>query len=264
MSLAEGNTRAFIQAFNRLPRPETTPSGYPNYWHITIRTLPMNPPDDLVFLVNLPSGKSIQEGKTKIHSLPSPVAKAKVIAPLLLEAFVASLPTGAHGEPIPGVEAFAPWEWSIRDKKIAKALEKRLKELGVRNDLCRVRVAPEADEDLASDAWQHWKVSLMGNVSGDPMDMLRAMIPDDADPGTVRISSLGGDGEFGGNFGGNFAENSAQNPAENPTEDAAEETAEEKGPDSFDYYRSVARENPEAQELGRSLNLTVGTQGESL
>ncbi|RJE23429.1 hypothetical protein PHISCL_04237 [Aspergillus sclerotialis] len=251
MSLAEGNTRAFVQALNKLPRPKTTPSGFPNCWHFTIKTLPMNPPDDLDFLVHLPSGQSIEEGRTKIHTLPSPVAKAKVITPLLLEAFVASLATGAHGETIPGVSAFVPWEWSTRDKKLAKALEKRLKELGVRNELCTVHVATERDEILASDVWQSWKSSLLGQMTGDPV--MQAMMsqdnaaPDVRPPGTV-IGSEAADWKEHKKSCRNVNEGSAG----------------KNNLDSFEYYRSVARTNPKAQELGRSLNLTIGTHGETL
>ncbi|XHG00977.1 hypothetical protein AWENTII_004384 [Aspergillus wentii] len=161
MSLAEGNDQAFVKAFNELPRPQTSPDGKPNHWHITIQTLPLDPDDDLVFLVRPSTGNIHLEGKTKIKPLPSPTTKAKVIAPLLLESFVVGMNSGRHGEPIPGVSRTAPRSWGTRDRKLAKALEEYMKKIGVRKELCTVQAGSEADEKLAQKKWDTWSEELV-------------------------------------------------------------------------------------------------------
>lgn len=50
-----------------------------------------------------------------------------------------------HGEPAPEPSLFAPWSWSARDRKLGKTLEKRFKELGVRDELCFVGMGNEND-----------------------------------------------------------------------------------------------------------------------
>lgn len=101
-----------------------------------------------------------------------------MIAPLLLEFFSVSFCSGVHEEPTSGLPSSAPWSWSTNDRKLAKALEKRLAELGVRDELCTVHAEPERFEGLASEMYSQWRANFIMTMSMDPV--MRKMIPPEA------------------------------------------------------------------------------------
>lgn len=55
---SEGNVRAFVQSFSRLPRPERALDGKPNHWYFTIDAIPPSPSDDFIFVVHPSPGTS--------------------------------------------------------------------------------------------------------------------------------------------------------------------------------------------------------------
>ena len=118
-----------VQTFNALPRQQLAPSGaVPNHWHFSIRHVQLEPPGDLVFLLN-PAARYIHvEGPAPISSLSSVPAQAELIAPLLLKAF-------NNGLGSPEVMKQAPWTWSTTSPELASAVSVRLKELGVKKEL---------------------------------------------------------------------------------------------------------------------------------
>lgn len=123
------------------------PSGLvPNTWIFTIRHVPLNPPGDLIMIVN-PAARFIHcEGPVQLASL-SPKEKATVITPLLLKAFNNGL--GVEDGP-----RVSPWKWSSNDSDIAREVGLALKELGVKEELCVVSDATEKDKRVADEVWQ--------------------------------------------------------------------------------------------------------------
>src|SRR5690348_10309012 len=91
------------RAFSYLQRPQETPSGLVgNHWQFAVRHVPLNPPGDLLHLVNPGSRYEHSEGPAQVLSRPSAVAQAEAVLPLLFKSFVTGL--GAN-EP---VLVFAP------------------------------------------------------------------------------------------------------------------------------------------------------------
>ncbi|KAL1998827.1 hypothetical protein VTN02DRAFT_5511 [Thermoascus thermophilus] len=144
---------ATVQAFNHLPRPRTTPTGLPNHWYFTVRHVPLNPPGDLVHLVHPPSEYIHCAGPRPILSLPSPAAQADVVVPLLLESFVSGMMgKGPDGERL-STPVFAPWSWGTKDAGLARAIEAKLKDIGVREELCTVQYGSRDDENRSDESW---------------------------------------------------------------------------------------------------------------
>ncbi|MCJ1439958.1 MAG: hypothetical protein MMC23_000439 [Stictis urceolatum] len=164
-------TLAAVTTFNALPRPSTIKATHPpkpsspNTWHFSIHTLDISPPGDLLFLIQPSTGYIHIEGPFPISNLPSPAAQASTIAPLLLKAFNAGLGGYAWvevraGEGRQEVVRFAPENWVTSDKRLAEALGKEMKKLGVRKE-CRVVGTGEAGEEKrVEEEWGRFRQGL--------------------------------------------------------------------------------------------------------
>jgi len=160
-----------VYAFNRLPRPRTTPTGLPNHWYFTIRHVPLTPPGDLLHLVHPLSRYIHCAGPKQILSLPSPAAQAHVVVPLLLESFLSGLGNGLNGEGL-DIPVFAPWSWGTNDAKLARAIEEKLRVLGVREELCTVQCGNKEHEAISDESWSGFYAQLTKMMSQHP-DMER-------------------------------------------------------------------------------------------
>ncbi|KAJ5585398.1 uncharacterized protein N7459_005198 [Penicillium hispanicum] len=114
-------------------------------------------PGDAVFLVNPHNAHNHSEGRTRIAQL-APGEQARVIVPLLLEAFVTRFGEGdgfilqMHDSCIP----WAPWSWSTTDEALARAVSAQLQQSGVRSELCQVSVSPAEFVQEADRCWTDW------------------------------------------------------------------------------------------------------------
>jgi hypothetical protein len=140
-----------VQTFNSLPREQSAPSGIvSNHWHFSIRHVPLEPPGDLVFVLN-PEARYIHvEGPRTILALPTATAQAEVIAPLLLKAFNEGL-----GTP-PATPKLAPWTWSTTTQELATAVGAKLKDMGVRQDLIQIGHGNAMEEQIAVEEWERF------------------------------------------------------------------------------------------------------------
>ena len=138
-----------VRTFNKLPRSPKTPSGLvDDHWHIAIRHVPLEPPGDLLHLVNPGSRYTHSEGPTQILSVEPATSRADVVLPMLLRSFVNNM-----GERDPRVTPRGPWSWGTGDEKLAKALEEKLKAAGVRNELCMIKVGDAKDMVIEEEVW---------------------------------------------------------------------------------------------------------------
>jgi MYND finger len=140
-----------VQAFNNLPRSPKSRSGLVNnHWQFAVQHVPISPPGDLVHLVNPESRFTYNVGPAQILSCPSVAAQADVVLPLLLKAFIDSMGMKLHD---PSASPFAPWSWGTGDEELAKALEERLNSVGVRKELCRIKVGDEEKINIEQEEW---------------------------------------------------------------------------------------------------------------
>lgn len=94
-----------VRAFNRLPRSRKIQSSLiDNHWYFVIEHVSLPPPADLVHLVN--PGRQFHhiEGPTQILSYESVAARADVVLPLLLKAFISAMDSTD-----PRIKPLAPW-----------------------------------------------------------------------------------------------------------------------------------------------------------
>jgi MYND finger len=154
---------SIVAAFNQLPRPKQIPSGpVPNHWYFTIRHVPLDPPADIVQIIHPQSRFQHSGGPTQINSLSSLRERVNVIIPLLLEEFIKGLDRDPLGNPTPNSNGLAPWTWSTKDAELARALEARMKQLGVKKELCVIKASTQEDEDIANESWSHLVGQMMG------------------------------------------------------------------------------------------------------
>jgi len=144
MSLPE-----LVKAFNSLPRSQKAPSGLVgNHWQFAVQHVTLNPPSDLVHLVNPDSRFTHCEYSAQILSCMSANDQADIVLPMLLKAFVTKL--GATGSQVP---SFAPWSWGTNDGNLATALQERMKAVGVRKELCSIEFGNEKNIAIQQEAW---------------------------------------------------------------------------------------------------------------
>ncbi|TVY35480.1 hypothetical protein LSUB1_G004598 [Lachnellula subtilissima] len=148
-----------IQAFNVLPRRKTVPVSMvptgpgPNHWHFSLRKVShsLDPPD-VVYLVS-PENGLMHVGApaqgSPILSLPTLADQADMVVLLLLGSFVKGVLKGDHAHHA----KFAPWSWSCNDEALAKIVENKLKEYGVREEMCIVHYGNVAENELCEGVW---------------------------------------------------------------------------------------------------------------
>ncbi|KAL1878221.1 hypothetical protein Daus18300_002138 [Diaporthe australafricana] len=139
---------AVVVKFNGIPRPENTPSGLPNHWAFCVRRIPLDPTDNVLLVVNMHSGLSLQSRPAQILSLRSVSERARVLTPHLLKAFI-----GGFSRLGVGVPRITPWTWATEDPRLAKAVEDILKQIGVKDELCRVGECSQEEKDILEYAW---------------------------------------------------------------------------------------------------------------
>ncbi|KAK4501902.1 hypothetical protein PRZ48_007711 [Zasmidium cellare] len=130
----------------------TVPSGLPNHWIFRVRHVPLDPPGDLVVAVHPQSYFQLQAGPAQILSLPTSAERAEALIPYLLEAFIV-------GDADRGA-SWAPWSWATDDQEMATALEVKLREHGIPEELCTVSICTPAEKEIIGEAWS----SLVGTL----------------------------------------------------------------------------------------------------
>lgn len=144
-----------ITSFNRLNRSERTPSGLvKNHWYFTIRHVPLHPAGNMVQIINPESRFQVCTDRNEILSLPTIAAQADVIVPLLLETFVKGVNRGSDGRADPNFPPFAPFSWGTRNPNLARAVETKLRALGVRADLCNVLPGTKEQGEVADETFR--------------------------------------------------------------------------------------------------------------
>lgn len=201
-------------------------------------------------------GSRNAKGHTKTHVLPSPATKTRVVAPLLLGFFTITAMTAV-------VRAL---DLEYRDKKLATALEKELKRIGVRDDLCSVQIEPD---DNAHDAWLQWRTSFLNAMAFNPMAQVMETMNEPSDESEddspkcklcerrrpemkrcSRCKSVWYCNRYRQTADWKYHKQVCR-PCPEP------EARNTLGP--VDYYHSVAHTIPKAQELAREVNLTLPT-----
>ena len=138
MSLQE-----LVQAFNALPRTQKVATGLAdNHWQFFVTHVPLFPPGDLLHIVHPKVYYSKTEGPAHILSLESVAARADVILPLLLKAFIMDERIGA-----------APWSWGTENEELATALVKAMTAARVRNELCRITTRDHESIQHEKELW---------------------------------------------------------------------------------------------------------------
>lgn len=156
-TLKADELNAMVQAFNKLPRNETVPNltpttQGPNHWHFSLRTVNHRfDPPDLVWLISPDNALihcAVPKRGSPIISL-TPTDQVDMVVFMLLGAFVGGVLKGERA----GLPKFVPWTWSCDDATLAKNVESKLSSLGVRKELCTVKIAPEKDKKLSDEIW---------------------------------------------------------------------------------------------------------------
>ena len=160
---------AIISRFNSMPRNERSPSGMvANHWHFSIRHVPLEPPADLLFLINPASHFVHTEGPLP-SATPGQNDEARAVAQafLLVKAFASGLGGSApDGRTKEALSVGRPWSWSTRTEAEAKEMETALKTLGVTGELLHVEVASQEINTEADEDWAGFYRQLSDAVSG--------------------------------------------------------------------------------------------------
>ncbi|KAK5659706.1 hypothetical protein OQA88_917 [Cercophora sp. LCS_1] len=135
-----------VRLFNALPRPKKTPiTRKSNHWVFGSCHAELNPPLDFQFVVNPESGSRRSPGKGLFPPHASAFHKAETAVGYLLDAFTDK--GGNRRSPL-----FVPWSWSTLDADTARAVEERLRDNGIRAELCKVGVCSAAERAALEDA----------------------------------------------------------------------------------------------------------------
>lgn len=115
--------------------------------------MPLEPQGDLVVIIHPESYFLLTSGKCEVSSLSTITAKAEAVIPELLKAF-----NEAHKDPStsklpPGIKATAPWTWATDDTELAREIEAKLEQHGVREELCTVGSCTEKEKDALKENW---------------------------------------------------------------------------------------------------------------
>ena len=157
----QSSTNDLVAAFNALPRKQLAPSrSVDNHWHFSIRHVPIPPAGDLLFFINPEARYVHTEGPAQLLPLSTAAERAALIVPMLLRAFTTGMARGLSPAPRFG----APWTWSTNDAELAAAVEARLREVGVREELHTVQTGNDDDDRISDEEWPN----LLGRLPGAP------------------------------------------------------------------------------------------------
>ncbi|KAI0692502.1 hypothetical protein BC835DRAFT_1356945 [Cytidiella melzeri] len=159
MSHLEPAIADLVRRFNALPRPTRIASGRgDNKWVVDLRLVPLPPPGNLLLFVSPFSRYQHCEGPIPVDTRPlNPQRlqeRADDVAILMLKAFVSGM--GA-----PEMTPTAPWEWATVDEALRGPLQISLKRLGVRSELCVVKVATPAEKKIADEEFMNLMQTLL-------------------------------------------------------------------------------------------------------
>lgn len=151
---------SIISSFNTLPRKELSPSGLVrNHWHFSVRHVPLEPPGDILFIINPESHFVHAEGQIPPPQ-PDESAEARDVAIgfLLVKAFASGLsgstPDGTAPRESPLIGR--PWSWSTTTELEAKKMQSALNTLGVADDSVKVGIASAAENRTADENWDQF------------------------------------------------------------------------------------------------------------
>ena len=157
----QSSSNDLVADFNALSRKELSPSGsVRNHWHFSIRHVPIPPAGDLLFIINPEARYVHTEGPARLLPLSTAAERAALVVPMLLKAFTSDMAAGLSPAPQLG----APWTWSTNDAQLATAVEARLRELGVREELQKVQIGNEDEDHISDEEWPN----LLGRLPGAP------------------------------------------------------------------------------------------------
>lgn len=147
---------SLVSTFNALPRNQLSPSGtVPNHWHISLRQVPLQPPGQVLFLIN-PAARYVHvEGPLPPdYTSATTQVKATIWGMLLLNAFNKSL-GATEEEKRAGAVVGRPWSWVSNDAEMAGAVGEMLRSIGV---LAPEGVGLAGDEEnaIADEEWRRF------------------------------------------------------------------------------------------------------------
>ncbi|KAF4635192.1 hypothetical protein G7Y89_g2901 [Cudoniella acicularis] len=262
---------AIVQKFNNLPRVNKAPSSLVNNdWHFSIRHVPLDPPGDLLIIVNPGSHFVCSQGPKQILSLPSNAAKADIIVSMLLEAFISGVDKGPDGKPLPDIPPFAPWTWSTKDTALIPEIEARLTALGVRPELRTVRPRTHEENEISDERWAGLAKALMdslglGNRAGkgtvfnlnNPTGVICGGCKKDSSAFLTPLQRCARCREV---F---YCSRDCQKSDWKQHKNLCGKDPKESGPSvsPLDYWNNTAHTSPEARALASSINLTLPQNG---
>jgi hypothetical protein len=241
-----------VAALNKLERSPKSQSGLvDNHWQFAVQHVHIEPAGDLLHLVNPGSRFCHTEGPAAILSATSAAARADIVIPLLLKAFVNA--TGNQHDP--RVSPCAPWSWGTDDTELAKALQKTLKTVGVRKELCVVQVGDEENIKIQREEWTKILRSVKALVEP------RCNKCKGGPPGEKWKLQL-----CGGCKTAHYCSRDCQKADWKEHKTICKDLANDTNPGSSsspsstsatEYYENIAPSMPEAQRLAREVGLTL-------
>ncbi|KAJ6581545.1 hypothetical protein B0H19DRAFT_511626 [Mycena capillaripes] len=181
-----------IKRFNTLPRQPRAPSGRVcNNWHFDLRFVYLDPPAHVLFLVQ-PESTYIHTERlplgipNKVQTLlffpESGAEAASEVAKALIHSFLDSF--GTH-QFMPNPPApYAPWTLSTDDRELAVEVGKEFKRLGVKEELCTIKVT-KAHLNIADKAFQGFWATMLQSIQFSE-NVWQAMVP----PESINFSVL--------------------------------------------------------------------------
>lgn len=142
--------KSIVEKFNELSRaPILLHESRNNHWHFSAR--PISDKGSCLFATHPATSRTYIEGPFHLSADESLTAWAACIVPYLLSLFIvgtySSSTHDSHGTELGG-QVRAPWTWSTTNEELAIACERRLREVGVRDELCHVGWSSKGEEAL--------------------------------------------------------------------------------------------------------------------
>lgn len=171
-----------VKSFNALPRKQRLPTGLPNHWHFDLRFVPLEPPSHLLFLVQLDSSyvhgerlplSTSENTMSGMQFFPETgIEAAPEISKAIIHSFLDNF--GSRNFMLNAPPLFAPWKLTTGDPQLARAVGDEFKNMGIREELCKIHVVKGKALETAQLAfdgfWQSLKQSI--GFTGLPGDVL--------------------------------------------------------------------------------------------